>query len=189
MMVIAEIHLQRDAGSDHAALAEAWARDGLRRVKVTSESVTDRLDDLTAEIERGGRAAGGGRRGGLRRVKVTSESVTDRLDDLTAEIESVARASVEVQCEAPFAAADQIQLALEAGASLVGLTGRAFDEPDWLAHVATLFPGLLVPHADLHGRRVRSRGWARTLPHDILDVVDELGSLPLGGMLVSGARM
>jgi phosphoribosylformimino-5-aminoimidazole carboxamide ribotide isomerase len=35
---------------------------------------------------------------------------------------------------------------------------------------------------------VTTRGWTRTLPLDILDVVDELNALPLGGLLVTAVH-
>ena len=33
-----------------------------------------------------------------------------------------------------------------------------------------------------------TRGWAHTLPVDILDVVEELNGLPLGGLLVTAVH-
>jgi phosphoribosylformimino-5-aminoimidazole carboxamide ribotide isomerase len=35
---------------------------------------------------------------------------------------------------------------------------------------------------------VTTRGWAHTLPVDILDVVEELSTLPLGGLLVTAVH-
>jgi len=35
---------------------------------------------------------------------------------------------------------------------------------------------------------VTTRGWSRTMPVDILDVVDELNGLPLGGLLVTAVH-
>ena len=41
---------------------------------------------------------------------------------------------------------------------------------------------------DVRERRVTTRGWARTLPVDILDVVEELNGLSLGALLVTAVH-
>src|SRR5262249_23050215 len=43
----------------------------------------------------------------------------------------------------------------------------------------------LVVATDVRERRVVTRGWVRSLPVDILDLVSELNSFPLGGLLLS----
>jgi phosphoribosylformimino-5-aminoimidazole carboxamide ribotide isomerase len=48
-----------------------------------------------------------------------------------------------------------------------------------------MYPGLLVLATDVRERRVVTRGWVRSLPLDLLDVVADLNGLPLGGLLVS----
>ena len=49
-------------------------------------------------------------------------------------------------------------------------------------------PHELIVACDVRERRVTTRGWAHTLPVDILDVVEELNSLPLGGLLVTAVH-
>src|SRR4029079_12859641 len=56
---------------------------------------------------------------------------------------------------------------------------------DWLAGASELYPGLLIVATDVRERRVVTRGWVRTLPLDILDIVEKLSGLPLGVLLVS----
>lgn len=80
---------------------------------------------------------------------------------------------------------DQIERLADAGASRVVLDDRAIEEPRWLASMAELFPGLLVVGTDVRARRVITRGWVRSLPLDIFDVVDDLDGLPLAGLLVA----
>lgn len=77
---------------------------------------------------------------------------------------------------------------LEAGASRVVVGTRAIEEPEWLAGLAARHPGEIIVACDVRERRVTTRGWAHTLPLDILDIVDELNSLPLAGLLVTAVH-
>ena len=77
---------------------------------------------------------------------------------------------------------------LEAGAARVIVGTRAIEEPEWLAELAARHPGEIMVACDVRERRVTTRGWAHTLPLDILDVVDELNSLPLAGLLVTAVH-
>ncbi|MFL5581772.1 MAG: HisA/HisF-related TIM barrel protein [Gemmatimonadaceae bacterium] len=77
---------------------------------------------------------------------------------------------------------------LDDGAARVVVGTRAIEEPDWLAEVANAHPGVLVVAADVRERRVVTRGWARTLPRDVLDVIEELNDLPLAGALVTAVH-
>jgi phosphoribosylformimino-5-aminoimidazole carboxamide ribotide isomerase len=83
---------------------------------------------------------------------------------------------------------DLVEELLEAGAAQVVLGTRAIEEPEWLAGLAARHPGEIIVACDVRERRVTTRGWSRTMPVDILDVVDELSSLPLGGLLVTAVH-
>lgn len=74
---------------------------------------------------------------------------------------------------------------LRAGAECVAVGERAIDEPEWLDDVAELYPDLIGLMTDVRDRRVVRRGWVRTLPVDILDLVDELNALPLRELIVT----
>ena len=76
----------------------------------------------------------------------------------------------------------------DAGAARVILGTRAIEEPDWLAELASRHPGEIIVAADVRERRVTTRGWAHTLPVDILDLVEELNGVPLGGLLVTAVH-
>ena len=93
-------------------------------------------------------------------------------------------ANCEVQIAGAVDSGDTIQRLLDAGASHVVLGDRATDDPPWLESVAASFPGQLIVATDVRERRVNTRGWVRTLPVDILDVVEELNGLALAGILV-----
>ena len=77
---------------------------------------------------------------------------------------------------------------LEAGAAQVIVGTRAIEEPEWLAELAARHPGEIIVACDVRERRVTTRGWAHTLPLDILDVIEELNPLPLGGLLVTAVH-
>jgi phosphoribosylformimino-5-aminoimidazole carboxamide ribotide isomerase len=84
--------------------------------------------------------------------------------------------------------ADDIRALLEEGAQGVILGTRALEEPDWLAEVSVAYPGRCILAADVRQRKVTTRGWARTLSRDILDVVSDVSHLPLGGLLVTAVH-
>ena len=83
---------------------------------------------------------------------------------------------------------ERVEELLELGAARVVVGTRALEEPDWLAELAERHPGVLVVAADVRGRQVVTRGWARTLPRDIVDVVEELGALPLAAVMVTAVH-
>jgi phosphoribosylformimino-5-aminoimidazole carboxamide ribotide isomerase len=94
----------------------------------------------------------------------------------------------EVQVGGGIRESDQIEELLSDGATRIVLGTRALEEPEWLTEVAEDFPGQVIVAADVRDRRLVTRGWARTLPADILDFVEELGGLPLGGLLVTAVH-
>lgn len=77
---------------------------------------------------------------------------------------------------------------LEAGAARVIVGTRAIEEPEWIIELAARHPGEIIVACDVRERRVTTRGWAHTLPLDILDVLEELNSLPLAGLLVTAVH-
>ena len=83
---------------------------------------------------------------------------------------------------------ERVEELLEAGASRVIVGTRAIEEPEWLAELAARHPGEIIVACDVRERRVTTRGWAHTLPLDILDVIEELNPLPLGGLLVTAVH-
>lgn len=83
---------------------------------------------------------------------------------------------------------DDVRALLEAGASTVVLGTRAIEDPDWLAQMAHTYPRQCILAADVRERRVTTRGWEKTLPRDILSVVDDVAPLPLAGLLVTAVH-
>lgn len=83
---------------------------------------------------------------------------------------------------------DLVEELLEAGASQVIVGTRAIEEPEWIIELSARHPGEIIVACDVRERRVTTRGWAHTLPLDILDVLEDLNSLPLGGLLVTAVH-
>ena len=96
--------------------------------------------------------------------------------------------SPDVQVGGGVRSEDAIERLLGDGARRVVVGTRALEEPDWLDEMAHRFPGELVVAADVRDRRVVTRGWERTLPRNVLDVVDELNPLPLAGVMVTAVH-
>lgn len=96
--------------------------------------------------------------------------------------------TVPVQVGGGVRTGELVEELLEAGAARVIVGTRALEEPEWLAELAARHPGEIIVACDVRERRVTTRGWAHTLPLDILDVVEELNPLPLGGLLVTAVH-
>lgn len=77
----------------------------------------------------------------------------------------------------------------DAGASRIVVGTRAIEEPDWLANLTASWPGQVIVAADVRERRVVTRGWAKTLPLHVLDLVEELNQFSLGGLLVTAVHL
>jgi phosphoribosylformimino-5-aminoimidazole carboxamide ribotide isomerase len=127
---------------------------------------------------------------GFRRLQLVDRDLEAGNASNASVIEDVVRdGALELQISGDVRSLEQIERLADAGASRVVLGGRALDELDWLGHVADLFPGLLVVSTDVRERRVVTRGWVHGLPLDILDLVDDLAGVPLGGLLVSSVHL
>jgi phosphoribosylformimino-5-aminoimidazole carboxamide ribotide isomerase len=93
--------------------------------------------------------------------------------------------SVEIDLSTKSESSDQIDACLDAGATRVVLGPRAIAEPEWLETVSSEYPSTLIVETSVRERRVVTRGWVRTLPVDILDLVESLAGVPLGGLVIA----
>lgn len=100
----------------------------------------------------------------------------------------LSEASVPVQVGGGVRSDERVEELLAAGAHRVVVGTRALEDREWLAELAGRHPGELIVACDVRERKVTTRGWAHTLPFDILDVVEELNGLPLGGLLVTAVH-
>jgi phosphoribosylformimino-5-aminoimidazole carboxamide ribotide isomerase len=83
---------------------------------------------------------------------------------------------------------DAVERILGLGARAVVVGTRGLEDPEWLAEVAARWPGQIVLAADVRERRVVTRGWAHTLPRNVVDVVEELDGVPLAALLVTAVH-
>lgn len=102
--------------------------------------------------------------------------------------EIVHESGMDVQAGGGVREREAAERLLHEGASRVVLGTRALEDRDWLADVAEHCPGEIVVAADVRDRQVVTRGWSRTLPLNIVDVIEELNALPLAAVLVTAVH-
>ena len=127
--------------------------------------------------------------GFLRLHLVDLDAATGHGSNLSLIRDILGEANVPVQVGGGIRSEERVEELLAAGAAQVIVGTRAIEERDWLAELAQRQPGQIIVACDVRERRVTTRGWAHTLPVDILDVVEELNGLPLGGLLVTAVHM
>ena len=126
---------------------------------------------------------------GFTRLHVVDlDAATDRGSNLAIVRNLLFDLGVPIQVGGGVRSGDLVEELLEAGAAQVVVGTRAIEEPEWLAGLAARHPGEIIVACDVRERRVTTRGWSRTMPVDILDVVEELSALPLGGLLVTAVH-
>lgn len=126
---------------------------------------------------------------GFQRLHVVDlDAATGRGSNLSIVHSLLGDGDVRVQVGGGVRSSEMVEELLEAGAAQIIVGTRAIEEPEWLAELAARYPGEIIVACDVRERRVTTRGWAHTLPLDILDVVEELNSLQLGGLLVTAVH-
>jgi len=133
--------------------------------------------------------ARGWARAGFRRMHVVDlDAATARGDNAAIVKDILTEIPSAVQVGGGVRSGDTIERLLDEGAAWVVLGTRALEEPEWLAGTASSFPGQLIVAADVRERQIVTRGWARTLSRTVLDVVEQLNEIPLGGVLVTAVH-
>jgi phosphoribosylformimino-5-aminoimidazole carboxamide ribotide isomerase len=133
--------------------------------------------------------ARGWMRAGFQRMHVVDlDAATGRGDNATIVRDILEDIPASIQVGGGIRSGDAIERLLQEGASWVVLGTRALEEPEWLAGTASTFPGQLIVAADVRERQVVTRGWARTLSRSVLDVIEQLNDIPLGGVLVTAVH-
>ena len=133
--------------------------------------------------------ARGWMRAGFQRMHVIDlDAATGRGDNAAGVRDILEDIPASIQVGGGIRSGDTIERLLQEGASWVVLGTRALEEPEWLAGTASTFPGQLIVAADVRERQVVTRGWARTLSRSVLDVIEQLNDIPLGGVLVTAVH-
>ena len=126
---------------------------------------------------------------GFRRLHVVDlDAATGRGSNREIVADLLRDTSVPLQIGGGVRSETQIEELLASGATAVVVGTRALEDSDWLARVTTTYPNEIVVAADVRDRRVVTHGWARTLPREIIDVTEELSTLPLAGLLVTAVH-
>lgn len=96
--------------------------------------------------------------------------------------------TADVQVGGGLRTSQRVEDVLGDGARYAVVGTRALEDLDWLAELANEHPGEIILAADVQERRIVTRGWQRTLPRNILDVVEEVNAMPLGALLVTAVH-
>ncbi len=129
-------------------------------------------------------------REGFARLHIVDlDAATDRGNNSEVIREIIRDANVPVQVGGGVRDADRIEALLNDGASWVVVGTRAVEDEAWLDEVAHQFAGRLIVAADVRERKVVTRGWTKTLPLDVISFVEDLGALPLAGVLVTAVHL
>lgn len=151
--------------------------------------VGGRYEDERVRLENPFEIARSWARLGFRRLHVVDlDAATGRGSNAEIVRDILADTPADVQVGGGIRSGDTIEWMLTNGAQRVIVGTRALEEPDWLSATAAAFPGELIVAADVRDRRVLTRGWARTLPRNVLDVIEELNDLPLAAVLVTAVH-
>lgn len=109
-------------------------------------------------------------------------SATDADNHIIEDVLRISDASVQVGGVDTTSDVDQL---IRIGADTIVIGDRGIEEPEWLADVADSYPDAIAVTTAVRDRRVVRRGWVRTLPVDIMDLVDELNDVPLREIIVT----
>lgn len=133
--------------------------------------------------------ARGWARAGFSRLHVVDlDAATGRGNNAAIVRDILAEVPANIQVGGGVRSGDTIEKLLDEGATWVVLGTRALEEPEWLAGTASSFPGQLIVAADVRERQIVTRGWARTLSRTVLDAIEQLNDIPLGGVLVTAVH-
>ena len=126
---------------------------------------------------------------GFRRLHVVDlDAATGRGSNRDIVNELLREIPAEVQVGGGVRSTSAVEDLVTSGARAVVVGTRAFEDADWLARLAHAYPNEILVAADVRDRRVVTHGWTRTLPREIVDVTEELSSLPLAGLLVTAVH-
>jgi len=78
---------------------------------------------------------------------------------------------------------DTVQRYLNAGVDRVVIGTRALESPEWLARLASEFPGRIAAGVDAREGRVAVRGWVETSEVTAMALARRLRGLPLGAII------
>lgn len=159
-------------------------RDGMCVQSVSGANASDEM-----RLENPLEVARSWARAGFQRLHVVDvDAATGRGDNAAIVRDILGEVPANVQIGGGVSSGDTVERLLDEGATWVVLGSRALEEPEWLAGTASSFPGQLIVAADVRERQLVTRGLARTASRTVLDVIERLNDIPLGGVLVSAVH-
>ncbi len=81
-----------------------------------------------------------------------------------------------------------VQKLVDMGIDRIVIGTQGIQNPDWLAELARLFPGVIVLAIDARGRDVQVKGWTESAGLDVVDLARKVAELPLAGLLYTNVE-
>jgi phosphoribosylformimino-5-aminoimidazole carboxamide ribotide isomerase len=97
----------------------------------------------------------------------------------------LSKRQLEVQCGGGVRDIATIGELLAAGASEIVLGTRAVEDRVWLEEAVATYPNRIIVAADTKGRQIATHGWTEADSQNVIDFVDDVGSLQLAAILVT----
>lgn len=119
---------------------------------------------------------------------VDLDAATGKSDNRVLLREILTRCGVPAQVGGGLRRESDVSAMLEDGADRVVVGTRGIEDPEWLMMQTEMHPNRLVLAADVNGRRVVTRGWAKESSREILEFIEEIDQLPLAGLLVTAVH-
>ncbi len=89
----------------------------------------------------------------------------------------------EIQVGGGIRDTDRARVLIGAGVDRIILGTRAIDDPAWRREIAGRFPDTVILAADARAGRVLRRGWTEETSLDVEAFLEDIGTLPLAGVL------
>jgi phosphoribosylformimino-5-aminoimidazole carboxamide ribotide isomerase len=106
-------------------------------------------------------------------------------DNLDVILEIVEATAAETQVGGGIRDDARVSSLLEAGVDRIVIGTRALDEPEWLQHVASEWPGRIVIALDTKDGRILRKGWTEDTGLELASYLPGLAALPLAGILAT----
>ena len=126
---------------------------------------------------------------GFRRVHIVDLDAATRRGSNVESIRELLRVtSMEAQVGGGVRSEARIEALFADGARRIVLGTRAIESLNWLTDMAEAFPGTLIVAADVRDRHVVTHGWSSVSDRYILDLIADLNTLALAGIMVTAVH-